>query len=133
MRILIVEDDFANRWVIQKQLSNYGEVDVAVDGEEATQLFNKAWEQKKPYELICLDIMIPKKDGQQVLEEMRNRERELGVSAEQEAKIIMITILEDPENVFKAYYKGKATSYILKPVDSEKLDNELKKLKLIEG
>jgi len=131
MRILIVEDDFAHRWVIQRQLTPYGTVDVAVDGEEAVKAFNLAWEDKNPYELICLDIMIPKKDGQQVLEEIRDKEKEMDLKPENTVKIIMITILEDPENVFKAYYKGKATSYLLKPIESGKLLNELKKLKLI--
>lgn len=131
MRILIVEDDFPNRWIIQKHLSPYGEIDVAVNGEEALESFDLAWNEKKPYDLICLDIMIPKKDGQQVLQEIREKEKDMGVSSAEEAKIIMVTVLEDPENVFRAYYKGKATSYILKPVDKEKLLNELKKLNLI--
>ena len=131
MRILIVEDDFAHRWVIQRQLTPYGTVDIAVDGEEAVKAFNLAWEDNNPYDLICLDIMIPKKDGQQVLEEIREKEKEKQLQPESMVKIIMITILEDPENVFKAYYKGKATSYLLKPIESGKLLNELKKLKLI--
>jgi len=132
MRILFVEDDFPNRWIIQKHLAPYGDIDIAVNGEEAIESFNLAWREGKPYDLICLDIMIPKKDGQQVLQEIREKEKEQNVPPSEEVKIIMVTVLEDPENVFKAYYKGKATSYILKPVDKEKLVNELKKLKLIE-
>jgi len=131
MKTLIVEDDFAHRWVVQKQLTPYGTVDIAVDGEEAIKAFDNAWAENKPYDLICLDIMIPKKDGQQVLEEIREKEKAKQVKPEEVVKIIMLTILEDPENVFKAYYKGKATSYLLKPIDSGKLLNELKKLKLI--
>ena len=48
-----------------------------------------------------------------------------------EVKIIMLTALNDPKSVFEAYHKGGATSYIVKPLDKQKLIEEIRSLGLI--
>jgi two-component system, chemotaxis family, chemotaxis protein CheY len=128
MRILVVEDDFASRRMMQKFLEPYGEIDVVVDGEEAVQAFRIAWEEYKPYELLFMDIMMPKMDGHEALRRIREIEEELGVKPQNEAKIIMTSVLEDPKNVMEAYNEGGATSYLVKPIDREKLREELSRL-----
>jgi two-component system chemotaxis response regulator CheY len=45
-------------------------------------------------------------------------------------KIIMTTVLEDPKNVIEAYNKGGATSYLVKPVERNKVIEELDRLGL---
>ncbi len=42
----------------------------------------------------------------------------------------MISALDDPKNVVKAYSKGGATSYIVKPIEKEELLSEIRKLGL---
>ena len=79
MRILIVEDEFITRKIVQSILSSYGECDIAVDGEEAVQAFTMAWESNKPYDLICMDILMPNKDGHQALKEIREKEAQRGI------------------------------------------------------
>jgi two-component system chemotaxis response regulator CheY len=128
MRILVVEDDFGSRRMMQKLLEPYGDIDVVVDGEEAVQAFRIAWEEYKPYELLFMDIMMPKMDGHEALRRIREIEEELGVKPQDEAKIIMTSVLEDPKNVIEAYYEGGATSYLVKPIDREKLREELSRL-----
>ena len=117
MRILIADDEFSARRILNKILSAYGECDVVFDGEEETQAFRLAWEENEPYDLICLDIMMPKMDGQETLKRIREMERERGVKGPDEVKVIMMTALDDPNNVVEAYYKGGATSYLVKPID----------------
>ena len=63
MRCLIVEDDFISRRILQQLLSSHFECDVAVDGEEGVESFRLAHEEKKPYDRVFLDIMMPKLDG----------------------------------------------------------------------
>ena len=128
MRFLVVEDDFGSRRMMQKLLAPYGDVDVVVDGEEACQAFRIAWEEYKPYDLLFMDIMMPKMDGHEAVRRIRELELELGVKPTDEAKIIMTSVLEDPHNVIEAYYEGGATSYLVKPIDREKLKIELSRL-----
>ena len=113
MRILVVEDDFGSRRMMQKLLESYGDVDIVVDGEEAVEAFRMAWEDSKPYKLIFMDIMMPKMDGHEALKRIRELEREMGVKSADEAKVIMTSVLEDPKNVIEAYYRrfGHELSY----------------------
>jgi len=128
MRLLVVEDDFGSRRMMQKMLANYGDVDVVVDGEESVEAFRLAWEEYKPYDVIFMDIMMPKMDGHEALKRIRALEREMGVKPTAEAKVIMTSVLEDPKNVIEAYYGGAATSYLVKPIDRDKLSQELARL-----
>lgn len=130
MRILIAEDDFASRKVILKFLSVYGECDVTVDGMEAVDAFMMALEEDNPYDLICLDVMMPVMDGYQALKSIREIEKENGIAEEDMAKIIMTTALNEEKNVKKAFELG-CTVYCAKPIDMAKLKSTLEMLELI--
>lgn len=131
MKMLIVEDEYSSRNLLQKYLANYGKLDFAVNGEEAVQAFVLGWKDKQPYDAIFLDIMMPGVDGQEALLQIRDMEKEMGVGPDEEVKIIMTTALSDPKNVIEAYYRGGATSYLAKPITKEKLLEELTNLGLI--
>ncbi len=135
MRVLVVEDDFGSRRMMQKLLESYADVDVdvVVDGEESIEAFKMAWEENKPYDLVFMDIMMPKMDGHEALKRMRSLERDMGIKPTAEAKIVMTSVLEDPKNVIEAYYGGSATSYMVKPIDREKLERELGRIRGSEG
>jgi len=119
MRFLVVEDDFTSRKLLQKILSPYGEVDVAVNGQESLDAFTAALDEGNPYVLVCMDIMMPEMDGQEALKKIREVEKQRGIQNPQEVKVIMTTALDDPKNVVEAYYKGGATSYVPKPIDRQ--------------
>lgn len=132
MRVLVVEDDFTSRKILQKILSPYGEVDIAVNGLEAVQAFTQSLDDANYYDLICMDIMMPEMDGQTALRRIRETEKARGISPAQEVKVVMTTALDDPKNVVEAYYKGGATSYVPKPIDKHMLLHLLRNLGLIE-
>lgn len=132
MKILIVEDDFISRRILQELLSPYGQCDMAKDGEEAIHAFYLAWEEQAPYDLICMDVMMPEMDGQEALQRIRDMEKEMGIIGSHEVKVIMTTALDDLKNVIKAFHDGGATSYIVKPISKNNLIGEMKKLGLIE-
>ena len=121
MHFLIVEDDFTSRRLMQKLLSPYGESDIAVNGREALTAFSTALQEKEPYALICLDVMMPEMDGQQVLKEIRRIEREAGLAPSREVKVIMTTGLDSPKDVVEAYYRGGCSGYLVKPIEKLKL------------
>jgi two-component system chemotaxis response regulator CheY len=133
MRFLIVEDDYAARKILQYHLSAFGTCDFAGNGREAIEAFETAWKESRPYTLICMDIMMPVLDGQSALHEIRRLEIESGVSQDDAVKVIMITALDQKRDVVKAFYKGGASAYFVKPIQKEQLIQELVSLGLIDA
>lgn len=130
MRILIVDDEFTGRKLLLKMLSEFGTCDVAVDGKEALDAYKSAYEEGEPYNLICLDIMMPEMDGQQVLKEIRSFENAKGIHGSDGTKIMMTTALDDPQN-FVTAFREQCEAYIVKPIEKAKLLDKLLELKLI--
>lgn len=130
MKILLAEDDYASRKFMANYLSKYGECDITVDGEEAIDAFLMALEDKKGYDLICLDVMMPVLDGYQALKAIRDIEKERGITGNDAAKIVMTTALNDERNVKKAFEIG-CTVYCGKPIDLDKFGKILMKLGLV--
>jgi two-component system chemotaxis response regulator CheY len=130
MRILIAEDDMVSRKFLSKFLSQYGECDVVVDGMETLDAYLISVKEKEPYDVICLDIMMPKVDGVKVLKAIRDFEKQRGVMPDKKVKIIMITALADTEYVHKAFEIG-CEAYAAKPIDTDKLIEVMKKLDII--
>jgi len=130
MKILLAEDDFASRKFMDKYLSQYGECDATVDGEEAVNAYLMALEDEEPYDLICLDVMMPVMNGYKALEAIRKDEAERGVEKEDRVKIIMATALSGERVVDKAK-KLECEAYAGKPIDVEEFDNILRNLGLI--
>jgi len=131
MRILIAEDDLASRKFIFKFLSTYGESDITVDGMEAVEAFMIALNEGNPYDLICLDIMMPRLDGIKALKTIREIERQKGIEGNSRARVIMTTALNTTQDVYGAFDTG-CEAYAAKPINTEKLVEVMKKLGLIE-
>ena len=132
MKYLIVEDDFAARRLLKRYLSSYGECDIAVDGNEAVEAFREAVDDNEPYDLICLDIMMPNMDGREALKAIRQIEHEHGINGLDGVKVIMTTALGDSKSVIGSFREG-CEAYIVKPVEKTKLLEEMEKLGLIES
>lgn len=130
MKCLIVEDDFISRRILKELLSPAFDCDIAINGEEAVTSFRLAHEGKHPYDLICMDIMMPGVDGQEALRRIRELEKDMGIPPKLEVKVVMTTALDDPRTVVQSYYKCGATSYIVKPISKQKLMRELRQLGL---
>lgn len=130
MKALIVEDDMSCSVLLQKILSPYGECEAAVNGKEAVEAFEAAHEKKEPFDLICLDIMMPEMDGQEVLKEIRKWEEEKKILGLDGVKVIMTTALGDSKNIMESF-REQCEAYVVKPIDKNKLLNEIKLLGLL--
>ena len=131
MRILIAEDDLVSRKFLFKFLSQYGDCDLVVDGLEALDAFLMSIKDEKPYDLMCLDIMMPKVDGVKVLKSIRDYESQKNVTPEKRTKIIMTTALAETQFVQNAFDIG-CDAYAAKPIDIAKFVEVLHKLGLIQ-
>jgi two-component system chemotaxis response regulator CheY len=129
MKCLIVEDDFVARTLLQKFLSDVSECHIAARGQEAMRAFTAALDEGDPYDLICLDIMMPEMDGHQVLQAVRQLEDERGIHGLDGVKVIVTTALGDSKNIMGAFSKG-CEAYLVKPLSKAKLFKEMDQLGL---
>jgi len=131
MKILIVEDDATSKFILNKILERYGECHLVSNGREAVDAFTRAFEEGQPFDVICLDLMMPVMNGHQTLAEIRSFEdsRQLGES--DRVKVIVISALCDEENIFKAY-RGECEAYLVKPIEQNKIADALHSLGLID-
>lgn len=125
--ILIVEDDLVSRKFLSRFLGHYGDCDMVVDGLEAIDAYLLALKDEQPYNLICLDIMMPKIDGVKVLKAIRDLEIQNNVTLENRVKIIMTTALGETQIVQTAFDYG-CDAYASKPIDTEKFVEVLEKI-----
>ncbi|MDA3852037.1 MAG: response regulator [Spirochaetaceae bacterium] len=130
MKSLVVEDDFTSRLLLQEILKEFGTVHVAVNGLEALKAVKKELNWGEPYDLICLDVMMPELDGQETLKKIRDLEKEKGIFSTQGSKILMTTALDDSKSIKNAFY-NLCDGYLVKPIDKEKFQGELLKLKVL--
>jgi two-component system copper resistance phosphate regulon response regulator CusR len=108
MRVLIVEDDRKVAGFIEQGLREEGyAVDLARDGEEATMAAHV-----NEYDVILLDVVLPKKNGFQVATELRSEGRN--------TPILMLTSRDAVEDVVRGLDAG-ADDYLPKPFPFDEL------------
>lgn len=133
IKILIVEDEFISRTLLKEMLSPFGDCDVVINGAEAIKALEESYRASGTrYDLVCLDIMMPKLSGHEVLREMRKIEEEKGVYGPDIVKVIMITALDDAKNIMEAMVEGRCAAYLTKPISRTNLLEQLQHLQLIE-
>ena len=107
-KILLVEDDEALRFIVKDNLMEHGyDVEVAADGEIALELFGQ-----NNFDLIVLDVMLPKVDGFQVAETIRKNNDQI--------PIIFLTARSMTEDKITGLTIG-GDDYIPKPFSMEEL------------
>ena len=131
LRILLAEDDFACRLLLQTFLSRYGECHSAINGKEAVEAFRFSMKQKQPYDLICMDIMMPEMDGREAVKRIRAIEETSGILSTAGVKIIMTTTVEDVKEVIQCFQE-LCDAYLMKPIDLAELVEQMKRYQLIQ-
>ena len=114
-KILILEDDDLFASTLEDFLSDEGfEVDIAKDGEECLEL-----NFKKNYDLYIFDINVPKINGLDLLEQLRQ--------SDDNTPTIFLTSYKDKDTLHDAFLKG-CDDYLKKPADLDELILRIKAL-----
>jgi two-component system, chemotaxis family, chemotaxis protein CheY len=130
MKILIVDDEYISRVLLTEMLSVYGTCYVATDGREAVAILERSFDTNEQFDLVCLDIMMPEMDGQEVLLLIRKMEEARNIQGI--TKVIMTTSLNDSENIVRAFMQGGCEAYLTKPINRVKLLQHLLELRVID-
>lgn len=134
IKILVVEDEFISRTLLMEMLSPFGDCEAVTNGREAVDALEKSYSASvNRYDLVCLDIMMPKMSGHEVLRELRLMEQAHGVSGPDATKVLMVTALDDAQNIMQALVEGQCQAYLTKPISRAKLEEQLRHLRLIEN
>ncbi len=108
MRVLLAEDERDLNHILSEKLKSEGySVDSCIDGEEAI-----AYLESAEYDIVILDIMMPKKDGFQVLKRFRSLGRT--------APVLFLTARDAVEDRVRGLDSG-ANDYLVKPFSMEEL------------
>lgn len=107
MKILIIEDDTILSDTIKQCISKKYDVEQAYDGEEGV-----VFALEKIYDLILLDIMLPIKNGYEVLKEIR--------SNQVDTPVLMLTAKDGIQDKILGFRSG-ADDYLVKPFEREEL------------
>ncbi|HEY4490831.1 MAG TPA: response regulator transcription factor, partial [Acidobacteriota bacterium] len=115
MRILLVEDEKPLANFVKKGLEEeYYNVDLALDGSQGLALF-----QAHPYDLIIVDIMLPKMDGLTLCQKMRSLNNQI--------PILILTARSAVEDKVKGLDTG-ADDYLTKPFHYSELSARIRAL-----
>lgn len=116
LSVIVVDDNDIMRSVLRSILRNadYNVIGEARNGTAAVELADRL----KP-DIVCLDIVMPEKDGLQALHEIK--------SARPETEVVMITANADPGTVREAIQNG-ASGFIVKPFNAARVLDTLKKI-----
>jgi signal transduction histidine kinase/CheY-like chemotaxis protein len=119
--ILAVDDNLINREILHdllKDANPYLNIDLAEDGEDAIQKISK-----KNYDLVLLDLQMPKKNGYETAEHIRKKMKYPFC----DIPIIAMTA-HALENVAESCFKAGMNDYVSKPIDMKLLGNKMLKL-----
>jgi len=120
LKVLFVEDEDLARQKLGKFLRRrFEEVELCENGLDGFLKFQEAFNNGKKFDFILSDINMPKMDGLEMLEKIREFDSEIPCA--------FITARNESENLIKAI-SLQVTEYILKPIDLEEITKKLDKI-----
>jgi two-component system, chemotaxis family, chemotaxis protein CheY len=121
MNFLIVDDEMTALIKMKAMLSAYGNCTAVTNGYHALEQCASAIKKGAPYDLITIDIGLPKVSGLKVLQAISQLESDNNVPA---SKKIMVTASGTKENLLKASSSG-CNGFIVKPVRKDTLEEKM--------
>lgn len=131
MKVLIIDDEKVSRKVLLRQMEGIGDCTVVDDSEKGLKLVLKSLQEKQAYDLITMDVSMPKMDGPTLLKMIRKKEQSLKIEKTDWIKIIMVTSRMNISTIKKCIKLG-CNGYLSKPVNKYQLLNNLAQLGVVD-
>ena len=127
MKTLIVDDEMMGRAMLAMFLEEFGECEEADSGDTALKMIEDARSSGAPYDLVCLDIVMPGMDGKEALRHIRENDQAAG----SRTMVFMFSACNSPEDMADAFFEGDCDDYIVKPFQREGLMALFERHKLV--
>ena len=116
IRVLMIDDNESLVEMVSEYFSNHNKIEVVLSSKDGEEGLNTIINKGDEYDVILLDLVMPKKDGLYVLDELNKR----GI----EKNIIVETSYNEPKVIRKVSEYG-VSYYVLKPFDLTDLENKI--------
>ncbi len=118
-RVLMIDDNVELVKMVKEYFNKEKEINVVLEAYNGADGFNLIDKQKDDYDLILLDLIMPKMDGKSVLEEMRKKSID--------KKVIVLTSYNAPDMIRKVSELG-ISYFILKPFELKELEKRIEEV-----
>ena len=120
-RVLLVEDEEDAREILSFYLDTiFDEIEIAKDGQEGFDHYQKSFNENKTFDLVLTDIKMPNKDGLTMIEDI--------TALNDDQKFIIVSAFKDEEYLFRSIGLN-VISYFVKPLEVKNMMEILKKVK----
>ncbi len=116
IKVLMIDDNISLIGMVKEYFYNHADIEIALEAHDGEEGLNKILNNENEYNLVLLDLIMPKKDGVYVLEELKKRNIE--------KNIIVLTSYNAPDVIRKVSEYG-VNYYILKPFELTELERRI--------
>ena len=120
-RYLIVDDDDMGRLMLKDFLSELAQCHCAVNGREGLEFFEKALAEGNPYDLLCIDLVMPEMNGLALIRKIREIENANPVFSDMRTKIFVISASDSAWDKADLVLDNLCDDYITKPFSRSSL------------
>ena len=130
-RFLVVDDDEMGRLMLQDFLSEFAACDCAVNGREALDLFEKALAGGIPYDMLCVDLIMPEMNGLALIRKIRAIEKIHPFFSDIHTRIFVISASDSTWEKADLVLDNLCDDFITKPFNRDSLKADLYKYNLV--
>jgi two-component system chemotaxis response regulator CheY len=127
VKVLIVEDDLSSSVYLEKMLPEGTESVRAADGEQALTLFAESLKSGARFDIVFVDLLLPKLDGHEVLLSIREFEEESAIKEADSTPLVVVTSVDCQDSLSFAKVAG-CVDYLQKPIAKKAVNDVLERI-----
>jgi two-component system chemotaxis response regulator CheY len=130
-RFLVVDDDEMGRLMLQDFLSEFAPCDCAVNGREGLDFFERALAGGNPYDMLCVDLVMPEMNGLALIRKIRDIEKTHPFFSNSRTRIFVISASDSTWEKADLLLDNLCDDFITKPFNRDSLKADLYKYDLV--